>query len=117
VQSKGGIEGAEDTKGSGLVTKGGEAGPGGEGTVRGLEFILYTQQLQRRVQESWIVTEKKPGLLAAVSFKIQVDGEVQEVELMKRPAIARLISPCCVEIRSVSSSANLSENLLHRKLS
>jgi TonB family protein len=39
--------------------------------------------LQRRVQESWIVAEKKPGLLAAVSFKIQTDGDVQEVELMK----------------------------------
>ena len=83
VQLKDGIEGAEEAKGSGPVTKGGEAGLGGGGTVRGLEFILYTQQLQRRVQESWIVTEKKPGLLAAVSFKIQVDGEVQEVELMK----------------------------------
>jgi TolA protein len=70
-------------KGSGPITKGGEPGEGGGGSVRGLEFILYTQQLQRRVQESWIVTEKRPGLIAEVSFRIQADGEVQDVELMK----------------------------------
>jgi TolA protein len=73
----------EGIKGSGPITKGGEAGQGGGGEVRGPEFILYTQELQRRVQESWIVAEKKPGLLATVSFRIQADGEVQEVELMK----------------------------------
>ncbi len=83
VQSKGGGEGSKEVKGSSPTTNGGDAGQGGGETVRGLEFILYTQQLQRRVQESWIVAEKKPGLLASVSFKIQTDGEVQEVELMK----------------------------------
>jgi len=74
---------SEEAKGSGPTTKGEAVGEGGGGAVRGLEFILYTQRLQRRVQESWIVTEKKPGLTASVSFKIQPDGEVQDVELMK----------------------------------
>jgi TolA protein len=70
-------------KGTGPITRGGEVGEGGGGAVRGIEFILYTQRLQRRVQESWIVAEKRPGLVASVSFKIQADGEVQDVELMK----------------------------------
>lgn len=83
VQPKEDPEFSESAKGSGPVTKGGEVGEGGGGVVRGLEFILYTQQLQKRVQESWIVTEKRPGLVASVSFKIQPDGDVQEVELTK----------------------------------
>jgi colicin import membrane protein len=74
---------ADGPKSAGPITKGGEAGEGGGGAVRGIEFILYTQQLQRRVQESWIVTEKRPELVASVTFRIQSDGEVQDVELMK----------------------------------
>lgn len=70
-------------KGTGPISKGSEFSEGGGGVVRGVEFILYTQQLQRKVQESWLVAEKRPGLVASVSFKIQADGEVQDVELMK----------------------------------
>ncbi len=71
----------DEVKGKGPVTKGGEAGEGGGGVLRGLEFIMYTQQLQQLVQESWIVTEKNPELVATVSFKIEPDGAVQEIEL------------------------------------
>lgn len=71
----------DEVKGKGPETKGGEAGEGGGGVVRGLEFIMYTQQLQQLVQESWIVTEKNPELVATVSFKIEPDGTVQEIEL------------------------------------
>lgn len=70
-------------KGTGPISKGDASSEGGGGVVRGVEFILYTQQLQRKVQESWLVTEKRPGLVASVSFRIQSDGEVQDVELMK----------------------------------
>jgi colicin import membrane protein len=72
-----------NARGSGPITKGGESGEGGGGLVRGLEFIMYTEQVQRRMQESWIVTEKKPGLVATVSFRIQPDGEVLDVELLR----------------------------------
>jgi len=81
VQPKGNPELTEEAKGTGPLSKGGSIGEGGGGVTRGVEFILYTQQLQRRVQESWIVAEKKPGLVASVSFKIQPDGDIQEVEL------------------------------------
>lgn len=70
-------------KGAGPISKGDASTEGGGGVVRGVEFILYTQQLQRKVQESWLVAEKRPGLVASVSFRIQSDGEVQDVELMK----------------------------------
>lgn len=81
VQPKGNPEFTEGAGGSGPTTKGGAVGEGGGGMVRGIEFIMYTQELQRRVQESWIVAEKQPGLVASVSFKIQPDGEIQELEL------------------------------------
>lgn len=81
VQSRDNPEFTEDTKGTGPIIKGGASGEGGGEMTRGLEFIMYTQQLQRRVQESWIVAEKKPGLVAAVSFRIQPDGDIQELEL------------------------------------
>ena len=81
TQVRGGSTFSEEVKGSGPITKGGEFGEGGGGAVRGLEFLIYTQQLQRRVQENWIVAGKKPGLVASVSFMIQPDGDVQEVAL------------------------------------
>ncbi len=69
--------------GSGPPTIGGAQGEGGGGLVRGLEFIMYTEQVKRRVKESWIVAEQKPGLSATVRFGIQPDGEVFAVELVK----------------------------------
>jgi TolA protein len=72
---------SEEEKGTGPVTKGGEFGEGGGGVVRGVEFLIYTQQLQKRVQENWIVAEKKPGLVASVSFMIEPNGNVQEFEM------------------------------------
>ncbi|MBI3303674.1 MAG: cell envelope integrity protein TolA [Deltaproteobacteria bacterium] len=71
------------TGGSGPLSKGGDPGEGGGGLVRGLEFIMYTEKVQQHMKKSWIVTEKKPGLVATVSFRIQPDGEVFEVELVK----------------------------------
>jgi colicin import membrane protein len=81
VQPRDNSEFTEEARGAGPIAKGGAAGEGGGGIARGIEFILYTQELQRRVQESWIVAEKQPGLVASVSFKIQPDGEIQELEL------------------------------------
>lgn len=81
VQPKGNPEFTEGGGGTGPITKGGAVGEGGGGIARGIEFIMYTQELQRRVQESWIVAEKQPGLVASVSFKIRPDGDVQELEL------------------------------------
>ena len=56
----------------------------GAGTVRGLQFILYTEQVKRRVKQSWIVAELKTGLTVVVRFGIQANGEVFDVEFAQR---------------------------------
>lgn len=81
----GGVGSRNENKvsGSGPPTLGGAPGEGGGGLVRGLEFILYTEQVKRRVKENWIVAEKKPGLAAIVRFGIEADGRVVDVELVQ----------------------------------
>lgn len=69
--------------GSGPATLGGAPGQSGGGLVRGLDYILYTEQVKRRVKEGWIVAEKKVGLTATVRFSVQPDGEVFAIELLK----------------------------------
>ena len=62
-----------------------EQGDGsGAGAVRGLQFILYTEQVKRRMKQSWIVAEQKTGLTVIVRFGIQANGEVFAVELAQR---------------------------------
>ncbi len=60
------------------------SGGGGGDTLRGLPFILYTQEVKQRVKQSWIVAEHKSGLTAVVRFGILANGEVVEVELAER---------------------------------
>ena len=59
-------------------------GGGGGDTLRGLPFILYTQQVKQRVKQSWIVAEPKSGLTAVVRFGILANGEIVGVELAER---------------------------------
>ncbi len=59
-------------------------GQGGGGTLRGLSFILYTQEVKQRVKQSWIVAEHKSGLTAVVRFGILANGEIVGVELAER---------------------------------
>ena len=60
------------------------SGGGGDDTLQGLPFILYTQEVKQRVKQSWIVAEHKSGLTAVVRFGILANGEVVEVELAER---------------------------------
>ena len=61
----------------------GRGGSGGGGMVRGAEFLVYYNQLQERVKESWIVTERKPGLSAVVRFGVQPNGKIFAIELVE----------------------------------
>ncbi len=58
-------------------------GNGGGDTLRGLPFVLYTQQVKQRVKQSWIVAEPKSGLTAVVRFGILATGKVVGVELIE----------------------------------
>ena len=58
-------------------------GPDGGSVVRRFEFLVYSDQLQNRVKESWIVAERKPGLSAVVRFGVQANGEIFDIELIK----------------------------------
>ena len=60
------------------------SGGGGGDTLRGLPFILYTQEVKQRVKQSWIVAEHKSGLTAVVRFGILANGEVVGMELAER---------------------------------
>ena len=60
------------------------SGGGGGDTLRGLPFILYTQEVKHRVKQSWIVAEHKSGLTAVVRFGILANGEVVGMELAER---------------------------------
>jgi colicin import membrane protein len=70
-------------KGSGPATLGGAPGVGGGGIVRGLEYIMYTEQVKRRVKENWIVAERRDRLNAIVRFNVQPDGEISALEMLK----------------------------------
>jgi len=70
-------------KGSDPPTLGGPPGAGGGGAVRGLEFILYTEQVKQRVKENWIVAERRDGLNTTVRFNVQPDGEISALEMLK----------------------------------
>ena len=51
--------------------------------IRGAEVLVYYNQLQERVKESWIVTERKPGLSAVIRFGVQPNGEIFAIELVE----------------------------------
>ena len=69
--------------GQAASVQGGSGGGGGD-TIRGLPFILYTEQVKRRVKQSWIVAEQKSGLTAVVQFEILANGAVVNVALVER---------------------------------
>jgi colicin import membrane protein len=78
------FDSAQDRLGSGQGSAGvGGAGLGGGGVVRGFEFLVYYNQLQEWVKESWIVAERKQGLSAIVRFGVQPNGEIFDIELVR----------------------------------
>lgn len=56
----------------------------GETTLRGLPFLLYTNQVKQHVKNSWIVAEHRPGLSAVVRFGILASGDIVAIELARR---------------------------------
>jgi TonB family protein len=62
---------------------GGE-GPGGGGTVRGLEFVMYYNQMLNRIKESWAYVGDRTDLRVTVRFSILDTGEVTNLRLTER---------------------------------
>jgi TolA protein len=56
-------------------------GTGGGGTVVGLAFLAYRQQVVERIKEHWSTAVRRPGLLSRVQFQIAPNGAVANVRL------------------------------------
>jgi len=78
----GGMGGTERTL-SGPAGVGGE-GPGGGGTLRGLEFVVYYNQMLTRIKESWTYVGTRSDLRVTVRFSILDSGEITDLRLVER---------------------------------
>ncbi|MCC6765666.1 MAG: TonB C-terminal domain-containing protein [Deltaproteobacteria bacterium] len=62
---------------------GGE-GPGGGGAVRGLEFVVYYNQMLSRIKERWAWVGTRGDLRVTVQFSILPSGEITNIRLTER---------------------------------
>jgi len=62
---------------------GGE-GPGGGGTLRGLEFVAYYNQMLSRIKERWAYVGDRADLQVTVRFSILESGEITDIKLVER---------------------------------
>src|SRR5262249_7372390 len=62
---------------------GGE-GPGGGGTLRGLEFVLYYNQMLTRIKDSWTYVGDRSDLRVTVRFSILENGSITNIQLVER---------------------------------
>jgi colicin import membrane protein len=62
---------------------GGE-GPGGGGTLRGLEFVVYYNQMLSRIKERWTWVGTRTDLRVTVQFSILPSGEITNIRLVER---------------------------------
>lgn len=60
----------------------GEGGKGG-GIIKGVEFIIYRNQMLRLIRESWTWVGKGHSLQVTVRFGIREDGEVVGLRIME----------------------------------
>jgi TolA protein len=78
----GGMGGTERTL-DGPAGIGGD-GPGGGGTVRGLEFVVYYNQMLNRIKERWTWVGTRSDLRVTVSFSILPSGDITNIRLVER---------------------------------
>ncbi len=62
---------------------GGE-GPGGGGELRGLEFVVYYNQMLTRIKENWAWVGERTDLRVTVRFSILPSGEIVNLRLVER---------------------------------
>jgi len=59
-------------------------GPGGGGVVRGLDFVVYYDQMLSRIKENWTWVGARADLRVTVRFSILETGEVADLQLVER---------------------------------
>jgi TonB family protein len=79
----GGGQGGTERTLNGPAGVGGE-GPGGGGAVRGLEFVVYYNQMLTRIKESWTYVGDRNDLRVTVRFSILDSGEITDIRLTER---------------------------------
>ena len=86
------VEQQSGTRGGGTGSKVGEQpggpisvgpGEGAGGTVRGVEYLLYRNQLESRIKQNWAWAGGNRALEAVVHFSITETGEVVDVRIIK----------------------------------
>jgi TolA protein len=79
----GGGQGGTEKTLNGPAGIGGE-GPGGGGTVRGLEFVVYYNQMLNRIKDRWTWVGTRTDLRVTISFSILPSGEITNIRLTER---------------------------------
>ncbi len=82
-EGPGGGQGGTERTLNGPAGVGGE-GPGGGGTLRGLEFVVYYNQMLTRIKESWTYVGERSDLRVTVRFSILDSGEITDIRLTER---------------------------------
>ena len=78
----GGGQGGTERVLNGPPGVGGEGGGGG--TLRGLEFVVYYNQMLTRIKESWTYVGERSDLRVTVHFSILDSGEITDIRLVER---------------------------------
>ncbi|HZR79625.1 MAG TPA: cell envelope integrity protein TolA [Candidatus Binatia bacterium] len=78
-ESGGGVGGTDAPDASRRIGVG--PGAGGAGKVRGLEFLLYYNQMIARIRSTWAWAGGKPDLVVKVRFRILDDGTISELRV------------------------------------
>ncbi len=76
-----GLGGREEGKGAALGT-GGDGGGGG--VLMGLDFIIYKNQVEARIQKNWTWVGANPDLTIRVGFGIGDDGAITDLRVIDR---------------------------------
>ncbi|HVN86380.1 MAG TPA: TonB family protein [Candidatus Binatia bacterium] len=99
----GGTGKAGGQPGGGPISVGPGSGPGG-GVVKGLEYLLYYNQMMARLKDAWAWAGRS-GLEAVVAFRIAEDGEVSDIRITQSSGDATYDATVLRAVRAVSPLA------------
>jgi TonB family protein len=80
-------------------------GAGGAGKVRGLEFLLYYNQMIARIRGAWAWAGGKPNLVVRVRFRILEDGSIADLRVTEPSGDGSYDASVLRAVRAVSPLA------------